>query len=175
MVSERLRKLQAEIERTCFIGSSIEISNGNYVSNYIDLYRLTCQTTWLNLITSELRSRIFELGWDPKYVAGKELHGALLASHMNSNTVIIRKESNKVYDSRGYLGPKNIMVDSDIVLIDDVTSAGINMEDSIRTLSLDFNIVGAISVVCRGSGAFEVSRKWDIPFEHLIYLPEDIV
>ena len=174
MVSERLQKLQAEIERTCFLKNPVKISDGKYVSNYIDLYRLTCQPTWLNLITSELKSRIFESGWNYRYIAGKELHGALLASHMNSDTIIVRKESNTVHDFQAYLGPKHINTGTGVVLVDDITSAGINMEQSLNMLSLDFEIVGAISVICRGSGALEVAKKWSIPFEYLLYIEENV-
>lgn len=175
MVSERLQKLQTEIERNCILKNPVKISNGKYVTNYIDLYKLTCQPTWLNLITSELRSRIFEMGWEYKYIAGKELHGALLASHMNCDTLILRKYTSlEVIEGQGYVGPNNIVTGTEVILVDDITSAGISMEDSIERLSHEFDVIGAISVVCRGSGALEVSKKWDVPFEYLLYIEENV-
>ena len=175
-MSVNLTKLQTEIERTCFLKNPVKISNGKYVTNYIDLYRLTCQPTWMNLITSELRSRIFEQGWDYKYVAGKELHGSLLASHMNCNNLIVRKHVTNldVIDKfNQVVTPNNVVTGTKVILVDDVSSAGINMSDSIEKLSHNFDVVGAISVICRGSGALEVSDKWDIPFEYLLYIPEE--
>ncbi len=174
IMSERLQKLQAEIERSCILKEPVKISDGKYVTNYIDLYRLTCQPSWLTLITSELRSRIFEMGWDYKYIAGKELHGALLASHMNCDTLILRKYTSlEVIEKQTYVGPNNIVTGTEVILVDDITSAGVTMENSIERLSREFDIIGAISVVCRGSGALEVSKKWDIPFEYLLYIPEE--
>ena len=177
IVSDRLQKLQAEIERTCFLKNPVKISDDKYVTNYIDLYKLTCQPTWMNLITSELRSRIFEKGWDYRYIAGKELHGALLASHMNCNNLIVRKYSSlDVIDKfNQVVTPNNVVTGTKVILVDDVSSAGINMSDSIEKLSHNFDVFGAISVVCRGSGALEVSEKWDIPFEYLLYIPEEYI
>ncbi len=167
--------MQRKIEELCLSTSPKVISDGSYVSNYIDLYKLTCEPKWLNYIITELRSRLFINGWNYNYVAGKELHGALLASHMTANsfkfgTLIIRK------NEYALLSPGNLIKGSSVVLIDDITSVGVNMADSLAMLeNSSFNVVGALSVIYRGGGALEVAKECSIPFDYLLYMPEDLV
>ena len=163
------------IEKHCLSSNPRAISNGSYVSNYIDLYKLTCEPKWLNYMVTEIRSRLFVNGWNCDLIAGKELHGALLASHVVANSfksgvLIIRKNEYTL------LSPSNLIAGSSVVLIDDITSAGINLADSLAMLeSSNFNVVGALSVVYRGGGALEVAKECNIPFDYLLYMPEDIV
>ena len=169
--------LEDAIHKYCLKNGKFPISDGNYVSSWIDLYPLTCSRKYNNLILSELSTRLFKHNWNFNYVAGKELHGALLAnslintcSWLDSDLVIVRKEGNVIKRPCEMLGVTKC------VLIDDIISSGVNMTSSIEYLTmLGFDVTGVMSVVYRGGGAKEKAKVMGIPFDYLYEIPEEVL
>ena len=74
------------------------------------------------------------------------------------------------------LSKPNRLVNQTVLLIDDVSSAGVGMQDSIEKLREGgFTVVGAYSIVYRGLGANLVAKELDVPFKYLEYIPENVV
>jgi len=144
------------------------ISDGSVVDTFVDFFQVLLhpQYSWevIPTVTWQLKKRL----WHTGSIAGRETCGAILASRVSASlyipTLVIRKDSDKI---EGPGGPKSC------VLVDDVTSAGVSMEDSVLKLrDSGYEVIGALSVVYRGRGADKVASRLGIPFEWLVYHPE---
>jgi orotate phosphoribosyltransferase len=170
--------LEDAIYEYCLKNGKFSISDGNYVSSWIDLYPLTCSRKFSDMITESLSRKLFSHSWKFDYVAGKELHGSLLASNLinkckwlDSDLVIVRKEDN-VIKAPCELDP-NL---TKCILVDEIISSGVNMESSIKTLiNAGFEVTGILSVVYRGGGAEEKAEGMGIPFDYLYKIPEEVL
>jgi len=172
--------LEYAINEYCLESGKFPISDGNYVSSWIDLYPLTCNREFSNLITESLCSKLFSNFWQFSYVAGKELHGTLLASSLvakckwiDSDLVIVRKEAKSIKVPYNFEKDSN---ENKCILLDEVISSGTNMESSIIDLNnRGFQVVGVMSVVYRGGGAKEKAEGMGIPFDYLYKIPEELI
>jgi len=179
---------EARVENIDLIATAIDtygfkegifpISNGKKVSSFVDLYPLTCSREWLTKICSLLGDKIFTLGWKSDYIAGKELHGSLIASNLvrsekslESDLIIIRKDTEPFIRS-----PYDRKSRGRVILIDDVISAGINMLDSLKLLEeAGYIVSGILCVVYRGGGAEKLAEDLNIPFKYLLRIEEEVI
>jgi orotate phosphoribosyltransferase len=180
---QSLDNLEDAIHEYCLEKGIFPISNGNFVSTWIDLYPLTCDRKMMSSLTNALSSRLFLHTWDFSYIAGKELHGTLLASSLvnkcnwlESDLVIVRKEADTIKVPHSFGRELPHIKESNCILIDEVISSGTNMESSITDLSYrGFNVSGVLSVVYRGGGAKEKAEGMGIPFDYLYEIPEELI
>lgn len=175
--TEELSSLRTAINLYCIEEGRFPISDGNFVSSWIDLYPLTCSTKMMSMLTNSLATKLFTTPWQFEYIAGKELHGALLAcnlvnSHrfLESDLIIVRKEDNIVKT------PYHIDSTRNCILVDEVISSGTNMMSSIEYLhNKGFKVTGVICVIYRGGGAKEKAEEIGIPFTSLFDIPEKVI
>ena len=199
--TEALNTLRVAINQYCIQEGRFPISDGNFVSSWIDLYPLTCSRKMMSKLTNALSTKLFTRPWKFEFIAGKELHGTLLASSLinkcswlDSDLVIVRKEDNIVKTpyymdstrmllnrllSREYstIDKEEPFENSDnCILVDEVISSGVNMESSIEyLLNKGFRVNGVLSVVYRGGGAKEKAESRGIPFDYLYEIPEELI
>jgi len=143
------------------------ISSGEKVDSFLDIFRSLLSIRGRMLMAHDVFSAMSSQKWDNvDFVAGRETCGALLAFSLDWNkTLIVRKTSDKVESSTDDRGT--------CLLVDDVTSAGVSMKDSVLKLQkANYDVVGALSLVYRGRGAVEVAKELVIPFHWLVYYPE---
>ena len=168
------KQLLNQINEYCRLYGRFPISNGKFVSTYIDMYSLTTDRQFMNNICLQLTDLMLEHGLKPDYLAGKELHGALIAQFMgawtNTNSIIVRKNDRLLSPVTG--SPKR----NEVVLIDDVISAGINMERSYDIIEDNgYHVSGILCIVYRGGGAKEKADHLGVPFDYLFEIPEEVV
>ncbi len=200
--TEALNTLRVAINQYCIQEGRFPISDGNFVSSWIDLYPLTCSRKMMSKLTNALSTKLFTRPWKFEFIAGKELHGTLLASSLinkcswlDSDLVIVRKEDNivktpyRLYNT-DFVIEEHIKyemnrtdkltqpprVPFDCILVDEVISSGVNMESSIEyLLNKGFRVNGVLSVVYRGGGAKEKAESRGIPFDYLYEIPEELI
>jgi len=114
------------------------------------------------------------------FIAGRETAGALIALKFAEErkipSIVIRKNKRGCgLEVPSY--PAADKVNKTVLLVDDVTSAGVGMRDSVTKLrDAGFTVVGAYSIVYRGLGALKVCvEELDIPFRYLEKIPENVV
>lgn len=168
------KHLLNQIKECCVLHGKFPISDGKLVKTYIDLYKLTTDRQFMNNICLQLTDLMLENNLKPDYLAGKELHGALIAQFMgswaNTNSIIVRKNDRLLSPVTGS-AKRN-----EVVLVDDVISAGVNMERSYGIIEdHGYHVSGIICVVYRGGGAKRIASQLDIPFGYLFEIPEEVV
>ena len=194
--TEALNTLRVAINQYCIQEGRFPISDGNFVSSWIDLYPLTCSRKMMSKLTNALSTKLFTRPWKFEFIAGKELHGTLLASSLinkcswlDSDLVIVRKEDN-IVKTPYYMDSTRVLLNSlypfdkeepfensdNCILVDEVISSGVNMESSIEyLLNKGFRVNGVLSVVYRGGGAKEKAESRGIPFDYLYEIPEELI
>jgi len=158
------------------------ISNGMQVDSYIDMYQIILRGNLLKLLVMKTEDDI-TLFPHFNFIAGRETAGALIAvkfAEERKIPSIVVRDSKRNHGTGHSLeipsGPGIDKVRKTVLLIDDVSSAGIGMQDSIEKLREGgFTVVGAYSIVYRGLGAGTVAMNLGVPFRYLEYLPENVV
>ena len=174
--TEELNFLRTAINLHCIEEGMFPISDGNFVTNWVDLYPLTCNREMLNKMVTSLATKIFSRSWKFEYVAGKELHGALLASSLVTNNKWMESDTIVVRKSEGVKLPYSCLWSSNCILVDDVISAGVNMLSSIEEIQKNgLGVTGVICVVYREGGAKEIAESRGIPFDYLFSITEDVI
>ena len=161
------------------------ISNGQQVDSWVDMYQIILRGNLLKLLVMKTED---DIALFPRFnfIAGRETAGALIALKFAEErripSIVIRKnkrgcglEVPDVFSNTmvpGWVAPNKT-----VLLVDDVTSAGVGMKDSVTKLrDAGFTVVGAYSIVYRGLGALRMCvEELDIPFKYLEYLPENVV
>ena len=159
--------LKQLIEEKCLIsGSTYKISDGSYVDTYVDMYKVLLGSD-LTFVRNEVVDEIYRIDWSGvNFLAGRETCGSLLIQSMNHwDRLLVRKNSYEIASASGKKGS--------CILIDDVTSVGLSMEDSVNKLRYaGYTVKGALSIVYRGKGAEQVAERLGIPFKWMVYIPE---
>jgi len=164
------------------------ISNGQQVDSYIDMYQIILRGNLLKLLVMTTED---DIALFPRFnfIAGRETAGALIAAKFAEErkipSIVVR--DNKRNHGTGHslevpdvfmdgLTPDSIFPNKTVLLVDDVSSAGVGMQDSIEKLrDGGFTVVGAYSIVYRGLGAHKIADHLHVPFKYLEYLPENVV
>lgn len=167
------------------------ISNGQQVNEYLDMYRILLSPSYRAEILNEMQKRLCKY---PQFyfIAGRETAGALLASLIAARfsvpALVIRSrdrnhgtcekiEKPVNFDSIREAANRGVYLDyyKNVVLVDDVSSTGIGMEDSIKALRDEgLNPVLVYSLVYRGLGAHKIAEQLGVPFEYLYYYEETL-
>ncbi len=177
--------MQEFLEPALLTGGPFTISNGMQVDSYIDMYQIILRGNLLRLLVMKTEDDI-ALFPHFNFIAGRETAGALIALKFAEErkipSIVVRDNkrdhgtghSLEVPGFTDFEGEPRLKT---VLLVDDVTSAGIGMEDSVTKLrNAGFTVVGAYSIFYRGLGALDLAMyKLEIPFRWLQYLPENVV
>lgn len=161
------------------------ISNGMSVDSYVDMYQVILRGDKFDELLRLMRQDIIK-HWPThfNYIAGRETAGALIAlrlAHEFRIPAIVVRDSKREQGTKSSLEvPRYKLGDrianKTVLLVDDVSSAGIGLRDSVGKLRHEgFKVIGAYSVFYRGLGASKVANGINVPFAYLEYLEENLV
>jgi orotate phosphoribosyltransferase len=162
------------ISNSLVTNGRFQISSGDYVDSYIDLYKILCNPALRIRLRMDLDKFLFERNLHkPISFAGRETAGALVAMNqaVGGNIIVVRaRQRDHGTENELELGTPTYR---SVVLFDDVTSTGISMKDSVEKLRRgNFNVLAAVSVVYRGMGAEEVAKGLKVPFHYVVRYDE---
>ncbi|KKK81622.1 hypothetical protein LCGC14_2811590, partial [marine sediment metagenome] len=153
-------------------GGPYIISNGMSVDTYIDMYQVILRGDKFTELLRLLKKDIIK-NWPThfNYIAGRETAGALIALRLGYEfriPVIVVRDSKREQGTKNSLEvPKYKLADriatKNVLLVDDVSSVGIGLKDSVGKLRHEgFKVIGAYSIVYRGLGASKVASDINV-------------
>lgn len=171
------------LERCIRRDGPFTISDGQQVDEYLDMYRVLLGPH-LKVVCAKVNEYFAKYPILPfSFVAGRETAGAILAvvvaRYFGLQALVIRSRERDhgtkaavemSFEARDILEEGK----SQVLLIDDVSSAGVGMLDSICKLRYEgFDPILAYSLVYRGLGAHKIAEEQGVPFEYMFYYPEE--
>ena len=170
------------IRRYCYLEGDFQVSHGPDAKEYIDLWRLTLQHGFVEMLAHALVDK-FPYLRNATAIGGPAM-GSLpislsIARYLGKQQkVFVVRDRPKLYGTKRAVEGPLLTKDDQIVFIEDTTSTGTSMLDAISTLFSVFThcplppIIGLISVVERGEGATDLLGRHGLSLDYLVHVEQ---
>ncbi len=169
------------IRRYCYLEGDFKVSHGPDAKEYIDLWRLTLQHGFVEMLAHALVDK-FPYLRNATAIGGPAM-GSLpislsIARYLGKQQKVFAiRDRPKLYGTRRAIEGPTLTSKDSFVFIEDTTSTGTSLLEAIETLyrelpSFPLNILGVISVIERGEGAVRLMNLHGTPLDHFLHVEQ---
>ncbi|RJS84783.1 orotate phosphoribosyltransferase [Methanophagales archaeon] len=181
--SERLKEIIKE--RTLIVKEDavITLASGLKSSYFFDMKTVLLSTEGANLITKEILKRLLGVQFD--YIGGMESGAIPIVALISANSAVlgrdidgfyVRKKEKNHGERKSGISNKidgNLKSNSNVVIVDDVTTTGSSIIDAIKEVEkVGCKVVKVITIVDRSQGAKENLAEQGIELDALFTAAE---
>ena len=156
------------VAKACCLTGDFTLKSGRKSNYYIDKYRLIADPAVMGAIVDRLVDRLPRI--NRLVIAGQELGGAVLASHIAvkafTRCILVRKKT-KEYGTQNRI-ERIVKAGDQVFLVEDVATTGGSMIDTAQVLgAAGAEVIEAVAVVDRNEGSREAFAEANIPYSFL--------